>query len=70
MLIISCLELRTTISNGLLQCNTLVLTGQCFAKVVLYAKLTCELIDVDVSNELECEVGFSLDEGFVVIKVV
>ena len=36
--------------------------------MVLYAKLTCELIDV--SNELECEVGFSLDEGFVVIKVV
>ena len=68
MLIISCLELRKKISNGLLQCNTLVLTGQCCAKVVLYAKLTCELIDV--SNELECEVGFSLDEGFVVIKVV
>ena len=38
--------------------------------MVLYAKLTCELIDVDVSNELECEVGFSLDEGFVVIMVV
>ena len=35
-----------------------------------YAKLTCELIEVEVSTELEWEVGFLLDGGFVVIMVV
>ena len=45
-------------------------TVLCWKWCLLYAKLTCELIEVEVSTELECEVGFLLDEGFVVIMVV